>query len=275
MIDDLLWILNNPPLMNDKAPCTDSAIEWLNELCAEIKPEALLSGSRPLHLNTRLGIHYEDLVSFIIKRSPYTSDLKRNIQVNDNGITQGEFDFLGTASGDYDVYDFHLECAIKFYICTGEGAKLSDFVGPNKRDRLDIKYHKMLSKQLTLSQEPAGQSRCAELGFYPTHYMMLLQGYLFYHYKKARPVIGIHADINPNHNQGWWLYVNEMPALDGQYAYQVLPKPNWLAVKKDKTFNLSELQLRITSMTQPVLIARLNGETLQEVDRGFVMPLDW
>lgn len=275
MIDDLFWILNTQPLMKDKSPCTDSATEWLNELSEEINPDILQSTSEPLRLNPRLGIYYEDMVNAIINSSPYLLNLKRNIQVNSNGVTQGEFDFIGTANGDNGEYDFHLECAVKFYICTGEGTKLSDFVGPNKRDRLDIKYQKMLSKQLTLSQELAGQSRCSELGLCPTRFMMLLQGYLFYHFKKERPVIGMHADINPNHNQGWWLYENEMMALGRQYAYQVLSKPNWLAVKKDHTYNLSELQQYITSMTQPVLMVRLNGETLDEVDRGFVMPIDW
>lgn len=261
--------------MNDKSPCTDSAIEWLNELREKISPDMPQNTPEPLCLNARLGIYYEDMVSVIINSSPYLLNLKRNIQVSNNGITQGEFDFLGTASGDNGAYDFHLECAVKFYICTGEGNKLSDFAGPNKRDRLDIKYQKMLTKQLTLSQEPAGQRRCAELGLCPTRFMMLIQGYLFYHFKKERPVIGMHADINPNHNQGWWLYENETMVLGGQYAYQLLSKPNWLAVKKDKTISLSELQLHITSMTQPVLIARLNGDTLHEIDRGFVMPIGW
>ena len=261
--------------MNDKFPCTDSAIEWLNELLGEIPPDILQNTSKPLRLNTRLGVYYEDLVDILINSSSYLSNFTRNIQINNGGITLGEFDFLGSFTKLNHTYDFHLECAVKFYICTGEGTKLSDFVGPNKRDRLDIKYQKMLTKQLTLSEEPTGQSRCAELGLCPTRFMMLLQGYLFYHYKKERPVRNIHADINPNHNQGWWLYENEMMALGEQYTYQVLSKPNWLAIKKDKTLVLSELQLHITSMTQPVLIARLNAETLIEVDRGFVMPNDW
>ncbi|WP_292950287.1 MULTISPECIES: DUF1853 family protein [unclassified Neptuniibacter] len=275
MNDDLFWILNAQPLMNDKSPCTDSATEWLNKLYEEIDPDILQNTYKPLRLNPRLGIYYEDMVNTIINSSPYLHNLKRNIQVNTNGVTLGEFDFLGTANGHNGEYDFHLECAVKFYICTGEGTKLSDFVGPNKRDRLDIKYQKMLTKQLTLSQEPAGQSLCAELGLCPTRFMMLLQGYLFYHFKKERPVIGMHADINPNHNQGWWLYENEMMALGGQYAYQVLSKPSWLAIKKGKIFSLSELQLHITSMSHPALIARLNGETLHEIDRGFVMPIGW
>ena len=274
MIDDLLWILHSPSLMREAPPCTDSGAAFIGSLSGCLDLDALGGVQKNDLSHFRLGIYYENLVNHILTNSTQFIDIQRNIQVVNDGVTLGEFDFIGRSNNASEPYDFHLECAIKFYLCRGDGSQLSDFMGPGKRDRLDIKYEKMMTKQLKLSQSVAGQAVCHSYGFEPHRILMLLQGYLFYPYSTEVPKQTLHDSINPDHSAGWWIYEDEINSLSEDYLYGELQKPNWLSSKNTNGVSLDDFIALHRNINRPILVCRLNKE-MKEVDRGFIVPKGW
>lgn len=271
MIDDLSWILNSPSLVRDKHYPFIIGAEWLNEI-ADVSDAAVVSAANE---HPRLGIYYENLVNAILNKSPQLSDIERNIQVSSNKITIGEFDFIGRHHHNSEQIDFHLECAIKFYLCRGDGSKLSDFVGPNKRDRLDIKLDKMTTQQLLLSKTDIGSQCCLDHGIAPQTLVLLLQGYLFFHYDVWDKPLALHQAINPNHHRGWWLREDEVNQLDENFLFAELIKPYWLSNQLSEYDEKQHFIAKNLPINRPKLISRIDKNTLKEVDRGFVVPRDW
>jgi len=219
-----------------------------------------------------LGSYYENLVHKLLLSADNTSAIHRNIKVYDGKVTLGEMDFIGRINS----IDFHLECAVKFYLRVDTGSELSHFIGPGKKDRLDIKYERMLSHQLKLSQTSLGKLTCAKLDLAPTLLMFLLQGYLFHPFDEfvASHTTSLHPDINPDHLQGWWLRQSELEKLKFSGYFATMRKPNWLLCQSVEKMDFKQLSELITETTRPVLIARLDLEG-EELDRGFVVPDNW
>ncbi|MCP4598866.1 DUF1853 family protein [Neptuniibacter sp.] len=271
MIADLDWIMNTPSLMD--LPEGVSDFKWLTD-------QISLSGHEflPADNNKRLGIYFEDLVSQILNSAPNSIDIKRNIKVFSGKITLGEFDFIGSSPAG----DFHLECAVKFYLRVGKGDQLSHFIGPGKKDRLDIKWQRMLSHQLALSSTDEGTITCAELGHQPKHKILLLRGYLFHPFSEFEAASAAHVetfapDINPEHLRGWWMRKSEAELLGTQYHYSIMKKPYWLSPNVIENYSLDELKTRLDGVDFPVLVNRGRFEKSRwvEKDRGFIVPEGW
>ncbi len=99
----------------------------------------------------RFGHYMEALFAACLKASFSYTLLEQNVQLITNGITQGELDFLifDTQKNQY----LHIELACKFFLHLPETNK---FIGPNKRDRLDLKLKKLIDKQFpNLFSNPA------------------------------------------------------------------------------------------------------------------------
>ncbi|WP_286238571.1 DUF1853 family protein [Neptuniibacter halophilus] len=219
----------------------------------------------------RLGIYYENLVEEIIKSSSQPIDIYRNIKVLENKITLGEFDFIGVINGQH----FHLECAIKFYLRVGDGSQLSHFIGPGKKDRLDIKWHRMLEHQLPLSTTGAGIASCRQYQIDPEVRALLLQGYLFHPYSEWQQTMPeLHADINPQHLRGWWLRFSKLERINTACAYSIMQKPDWLTADYRTLLSFAELKDYLSAAKGPQLVARFN-QAGEESDRGFVVSDDW
>lgn len=264
---DLYWILNTPSMM--RAPAGIQDWTWL---CEQFSSEPAFPGSSVVSENKRLGLYYENLVFEILSKTLKNNKLKRNIQVKSNKITVGEFDFVGSAP----FGDFHLECAVKFYLRVGSGASLSHFIGPGKKDRLDIKWARLLQHQLPLSDTEAGREQLIKLGLAPSTKALLLQGYLFHPLSDPDPV-ELAAEINPNHLAGWWVKPSQMNLLDNNSRYAVLEKPYWLSPKVESAVCITQLSTLAANYGFPQLISRgnwLNGKW-QEIDRGFIVPEAW
>lgn len=267
---DIEWVLSSPSMM--ALPASLDAHCWLQAQQVDINHASLDE-----HIITkRLGSYYENIINEILKNIPHLRDIKRNIQVKDDSITRGEFDFLFRSNtGEC----FHLECAIKFYLCTHHGSTLAEFEGPNRQDRLDLKWDKLLHKQSNLSDTLAGTKTASSLGLHPNRKLILLQGVLFYPFGNAPSPT--HSAIHPQHQKGWWLRASDHRKLvDADYQFQILTKPHWLALPKpDKDLLLDEKALTELAATldHPRLMARLKrtNRGWEEVDRGFVVPDNW
>ncbi|MBY4677211.1 DUF1853 family protein [Marinobacterium sp. CAU 1594] len=222
----------------------------------------------------RLGNYYEQVVNHILILSGYFVDIKRNIQVFDGRRTVGEFDFL---LRDRQQQVHHLECAIKFYLCVGAGDRLSDYIGPGRRDRLDLKWHKMRSQQIELAYSQAGRQRCQELGLVPSRYHLLIQGMLFYRWGDIPTQLA--PELSPQHSRGWWLARAESSRLLADCdAVQIRRKPDWLSHWCRAPEENWRDQLEV--LTGPQLFSRLvtDGDSptgWREKDRGFIVPDEW
>lgn len=264
MQNDIDWVLNSPSLIN----VPNNAASFLDLL--ETTDLNMPAFNAKDFLARNLGGYYENLVSFIINNARYLLDIKRNIRVYNNKITLGEFDFIGSSRAG----DFHLECAIKYYLRTGAGTELKDFIGPGKKDRLDLKYERMLNHQLKLSQTPQGIQACLQEGLRPSIFIMLIQGYLFHPFDEFGSQIELHPTINPNHLQGWWLRQNEVSNIKDADQYVIMKKPFWLIANRSNLLTYSELKLELLEMDRPILVSRFD-KTGSEQDRGFIVPNEW
>lgn len=273
ILADIRWLLTTPSLMS--LPRDMDGTHLLKEIniqaCTSVESSAL-----PESRQRRLGYYYEDLFNSVLERAAYITDIKRNIQVKDTNRTVGEFDFIvQTQQGN----TIHIECAVKFYLCTGNGSQLSHFEGPNRKDRLDLKWDKLLNKQIRLSETEAGRATTQTLNIQPTQTAVLIQGYLFYPF--GQPAITLHVSINPGHRQGWWAR-NEHRAkiFDNRLRYQILNKPFWLSrpdIPETELLTCDQLNKAIERQSHPHLIVRLTRKDGDwcELDRGFVVQSGW
>lgn len=261
---DIDWVINSPLLINPQAGLTS-----FKELIS-INDSCLSSENNTNFLARNLGGYYENIVSFIINKDRYLSDIKRNIKVYNGKVTQGEFDFIGRSKDG----DFHLECAIKFYLRTGTGTSLKDFIGPGKRDRLDIKFERMADHQLKLSTTSQGIQACKQEGLSPSLFIMLMQGYLFHPYDEFNIEIPLHSAINRNHEKGWWLRKDEIRKLKGLDRYTIMHKPYWLTADSSRPLNYDQLEVELLNSDRPMLVARFDKKG-KEIDRGFIVPNGW
>lgn len=96
----------------------------------------------------RLGNYVERLVSREISNHRSIEILKENAQIISNKTTLGEIDCLLKFNGQ----PFHIEIAYKFYLYdpnVGESF-LDHWIGPNRRDSLQLKLEKAKNKQFPL-----------------------------------------------------------------------------------------------------------------------------
>lgn len=264
MNEDFDWICNSPQLMNIPTGYADG-VNYIHQLALPF-----YSPSPDDEVPSRLGLYYENLINTLLNNSLQLTDIERNISVRNGKITLGEFDFLGR---DNDL-GFHLECAIKFYLRIGSGAQLDHFIGPGKKDRLDIKWQRMLEHQLLLSKTEDGKRVCQELKLLPEAVAILLQGYLFHPYTEWNQNQQFHPAINPNHLRGWWIRENQLKELTEAYQFVLLRKPYWLSSSRYNRLNFQEMCNQLNLERGPQLIARI-CEDNHELDRGFIVPQDW
>ena len=186
-VRDLAWALLSPAFFIELPDIgneclsaiwqDDELIPWLYELDTNIEP--LLTHLKDQRA-TRLGIYFEQLLSFYFSHYPRFALLAKNLQANSDKRTDkrtiGEYDFIIWDKKDQQHY--HVEVAIKFYI--GASSSMTPtvlniskntpiynwhyWIGPNKKDSLGIKLNHLLHHQLQLSQTDAGKAALATIG---------------------------------------------------------------------------------------------------------------
>ena len=270
-------------VMNCAFPLTTRRRLWLETLDRDATP--LLAHLADLR-SQRLGLYFESLWHFFLAQDDAVDLVAHNLPVRQEGRTLGEFDILYFCRRRN--CHVHLELAVKFYLgrASGEGrggAKAwRHWLGPDARDRLDIKMERMLGHQIRLGATPAAQPLLASLGVEQLAREIEIKGYLF------RPLF---SDLAPppvlNRNQRFhpWLPLTALAEAPREIiadGYQVLPRAHWLSAAHlspaQSLLSLSELeQVLKGEMNQrpgPRLVAALdrNGD---EIERFFVTSADW
>lgn len=109
----------------------------------------------------RLGLYFERLMYFWLTHSPLHEVIAKGLSVRQfsNKSTLGECDYLVFDKSTQQLQ--HWEVAVKFYLGVSyknatEKSKMA-WLGPNLKDRLDLKIHHTLNHQLPLSASAEAQ----------------------------------------------------------------------------------------------------------------------
>jgi len=309
-VRDLAWLLFSADLLREQPPRASLAVPWADAGEAAAVVRWLLTLDRdpaPLHAVlagnpvTRLGRYAEILLGWFLSSGPAARLVAANVPLRRAGRTLGECDFLVAAA---DGRRLHWELAVKFYLhAGGPQAALADFVGPNLRDRLDLKHAHLLDHQLRLTE----REEFASLG-YPGPWVaqMFVKGWLFYAAgaSEQAPVCDPSA-LAPDHARGWWVRRSEWAAFARRQAadgWSVLPRLAWLAPRRTAAGAVSTVARPVDPATllahlpredEPVMVAAFvtegapgghrvsgaSGAGTVHVDiersRGFIVPDDW
>jgi len=302
-VRDLAWLLLSPDLLHPHPPlgplanpfdtpeALQASIDWLRALDAAPAP---LHGELAAPRITRLGRYAERLLGWFLQHGPAARLVAAGVPLRRAGVTLGECDFLVQAR---DGVRLHWELAVKCYLHAGDGrAQLADYVGPNLKDRFDLKLAHLLNHQLPLS----AREEFASVGYAgPWTPQMFVKGWLFYRHgtTPTEP-----KEVDPAHGRGWWVTRGDWPAFAVGHAqlWRVLPRLEWLAPRHAEKEGIQELKevggeldatatrrLYVDAQTLAAQLSHQSGPTMVaafaedgaghriESSRGFIVPDEW
>jgi hypothetical protein len=157
-----------------------------------------------------------------------------------------------------------------------------NWLGPDNRDRLDLKLDQLLERQILLAENPIAKQQLADLGVTDPTREIALKGYLF------QPKI----DLPPpplayNHDlqMSYWLESNQIQlhstGLSAE-GFQILPKMRWLSRAAGdhprELLHAEQLVVRVKSHFEidsyPLLVVAEDSDGV-ESSRFFVTPDHW
>lgn len=189
--------------------------------------------------------------------------LAANAALRHGGSTLGELDVLYRVDGRV----VHREVAVKFYLAARPGDDPSAWIGPGRRDRLDLKLGHLATRQLTLPKRAYDQGAWpAELPF-PDESEVLLLGALFSPTEDPRLPAG--ADAAAAH--GRWYYASEFVERFGDAPWTVLDKPWWLSPEHMREGEFEPASTLAKDLRGPRFVGRVG----EELERAFVVPDGW
>ena len=294
-VRDLAWACFSPPLLHTEqladdqhnvANCglslTPTRQHWLQQL--DRKPAALNEFlSQKAH--TRLGLYFEQLWHFFLREDPDVDLLAHNLPVREGAKTLGEFDCLYFCHQRQRHY--HLELAVKYFLAYHRAEQATTtrswraWLGPNSRDRLDLKVEHMMQRQIRLSEQPAAQALLSSLGIDSLAGEVEIKGWLFGNAGETiLPPRGHNAARPVRH----WLRIEDLHDLLAVESYSglaLLPRLQWLApARREDTEVLppataeAQLHNHFQRNNRPVLVAAFGNAGI-ELDRFFVTGQDW
>ena len=297
-VRDLAWACFSPPLLHidqvagDASPVAACALQltparqqWLEGLDRDATELLAHLRLRPTH---RLGVYFEQLWHFFLGKDPDIELIAHNLPIHDEGRTLGEFDCV------YYCHkrrlEVHLELAVKFFLGAprnGTNANirtgaLRDWLGPDTRDRLDLKLSHLLEHQILLSERAEAKKRLLALGIDRVEKEIAFKGYLF---QPEHNVLPTPPGYNNDCDMGRWVSCTSLlPYLAGMdtKTFMVIPKMLWLGdVRCEIPGKMLTGQDLLDQMNRhferdhyPRLIAALDEAGL-ESGRFFVTPPNW
>ena len=243
-VRDLAWAISSPPLISQPSSASiwpdshwyqqayDEALPWLKATDTDpAELDELLAGQK----DRRLGKYFETLWSYWISHHPRYQLVENNLQIIIDGETLGEIDFI--------VFDkvtgktMHWEVAVKFYLGVGDTRVMSNWHGPNLRDRLDIKFRHLLDRQSVISRDQRVAKWLKVRGIRIDQCVVILKGRLYYPWDNALSFLQNGASPStispalcaPDHESGLWLTQKKLDeAFDSQPCFLPLINTGWL-----------------------------------------------
>ncbi len=286
-VRDLEWVIFSPPLITE---IENSGIAFLEKVFSieeenffhklltalEKNPSELIDFIQSK--NTRLlGKYFEALLEYALIKSPYKKLIASNLQINSNGKTIGELDFIYRNLIEEKI--IHLEAAGKFFIAINR----EELLGPNPNDSLEKKIDKIKTNQISLSSSNEGKEELKSLGIDEEVFpRALIKGYLFYPNENN----SLPNYINPNHMRGNVLRENDFKMLKvNSCKWKILDRKEWVspfATKDEKILcDLETLREKVGNYfakeNYPLLISKLEskGEIYLESERYFIISNNW
>lgn len=293
LVDDpvraLAWCIGAPSLMGHvpglvsppDAAFRDAlaqAWQWLCDLDQDPMPlHEHLAATR----SWKVGFYFETLLSFWLHWSPLHTVLAQELQVRDHERTLGAFDFmLRDVNGEAQ----HWEVAVKFYLQREPSEQWEAWVGPNQRDRLDLKLEHMRGHQLPLSARPEAKSTLSALHIHGApKQVAVVKGMFFAPWTDAgqRP-LGCAAEAA----LGQWVLESDFTSFSEAQPpcrWCMREKPDWLGPARrlvSTSFSTADAvqRLQANRVVRPQLWSRLReleGGVWFEDSRIFVVPDTW
>ena len=284
---DLEWLVNSQPIINCPA---DFVVFSPSGHLKDLHRLPTSKTTYPAPPAYRLGRQFEDCISLLFQHSKQAQLLQRNLVITGEGRTLGELDCLYKNANKRCI---HLELAIKFYLfkdanndVTSATHSLESFIGPGGKDRLDKKWKRLSEHQLPLSLTPAALQAIHNADFpTPQQRQLLLTGILFYPYKNWQSFIPQNPLINPQHLRGWWLFQQQVDALQDETdnRFVILPRCHWIGgIRHDDTprpLTFIQMKQQVCEDNKPKMLARVQWDNAlqcwHETSRGFVVRDNW
>ena len=159
----------------------------------ELRPSLIKALTRSLELfrGHRIGLYAERLICALFSALPDHQLLAHDLQVYGGASerqTLGALDLLIQSPRGVE----HLELTVKFYLKLYNDAGWCAWLGPNERDTMAKKAHRLFAHQLPLSERAEAQERLSALGLpRPAYREALCLGHLF------EPISGAIDLLNP------------------------------------------------------------------------------
>lgn len=309
LVRDLAWAVFSPSLIHSDnnqidlgfPPANSDDRQFLSQLDQNpTELEEWMDGCK----SPRLGLRFEYLWQFWINRSrpriaPNDWENLFNLQINSEQRTLGELDSVSYSPSTATV--IHREFAVKFYLGINSYQLRPSirpempfcWVGPNVKDRLDLKRAQLLNHQLQLIDKVEARQAL------PDHWQWaslkrqaLVRGRLYYPLalqKSTTKQVSVDWSlIGDQPLRGYWLPLSDLAALQGE-NWLVLNRNQWFAPIQicssnsksstitDKGKLIQLLETHFLSQTQPVQIAAmsLRDNYWEESERYFVVPNQW
>jgi hypothetical protein len=243
----LTWCLFSSPLAELQTEQTlhisptAELTKWLDSL--NKNPQHLLEYIQQNN-HRLLGSYFECLWQYYFKYSPNTQLLAHHVQITPslhaphensrqtNGKkTLGELDILALI----DNKPFHVELAVKFYLLIPNetGAQAKHWIGPQTRDRLDLKLDTLNRKQLPFLHHPATQKALEQRGLAQEYESAVaLKGYLFSPFNSDFTPPTESVTNLTSTNMGQWIHAsnvnNILKSQSDETRWCIIEKHNWL-----------------------------------------------
>jgi len=248
-VRDLAWAISSPPLMSQlSSQCVWPQGAWYQQIYTESLPwiQRLDKDSSELdellakQKDRRLGKYFETLWYFWLCKQSRYDIVENNVQINIDGETLGELDFI--VFDNQEKKTLHWELAVKFYLGVDDTREMYNWHGPNLRDRLDKKVEHLLSRQSVISQDERVLQWLARQGIKIDHCAVILKGRLYFPgaVKQAgKPKAAmLPLKCSPDLLYGWWFKPAEFDAVfDEQQAFLPLINSGWLERISTKSKN--------------------------------------
>jgi hypothetical protein len=251
------------------------------------------------HLNaqrsTRLGVYFEQLLSFYFSHYPRFALLAKNLQVHDGRRTIGEFDFIVLDKQEHQI--LHIEVAVKFYLghLPMDGIALNNpphhnwhqWIGPNRKDTLGLKMAHLQQHQLPLANTQAGQDTLLTIMEKPDQIRsrLLITGRFYFPSTLTIPAPTFSQNINANvlwSSSQRLLNTTTNNMLNDDYVCW-LPRRYWLSAITGDDFNNGELSLLSKKECLDLVdkesrqnindwqFARIDTQSMTEIGRFFIV----
>ncbi|MGM0636256.1 MAG: DUF1853 family protein [Bacteroidota bacterium] len=224
-----------------------------------------------------LGKRVEFFFADYIQQHPNYNLLAHSLQVFEDQKTLGEFDFF-IQDKEKKVIK-HIELIYKLYIYDGSYSEndLACWVGPNRKDFLVDKIHKLKTKQfpliksqqaktileekLDLSVERIQQEVCFKAMLFTPHHSNEIDNLTFEH-------------INPECITGeWFLYSSYLEILQAEDRFYIPKKTEWICLPHldENYFDYKEFRSELAELKKTGRAVMVWRFSMEQLSRDFVL----